>query len=96
MTPEETFAKRMRQVRERRRWTQTQLADWIRVEGIDLHPTAITRIESGERSVRLNEAVAAASALNVQLEELLKPITCESCGDVPPKGFTCQKCKRDG
>jgi len=92
VTVEQMFAKRLREQRTRRGWSQTMLADRMRTEGVDLHPTAITRMESGERGIRLNEAVAAAAALTVPLEHLLKLVFCDQCVDAPPTGFTCQKC----
>jgi transcriptional regulator with XRE-family HTH domain len=95
MSAEEIFAKRLRQHRERRGWSQSTLADWMRTEGVDLHTTAISRMESGGRLIRLNVAIAAARALNVQLEELLQQVTCEICMDAPPRGFTCRACSAD-
>jgi ribosome-binding protein aMBF1 (putative translation factor) len=92
MNPEQVFAKRMRQVRERRGWSQAKLADWMRTYGVDLHSTAITRIERGERSISLNEASAVAAALGVLLVELLQEVQCEACGDAPPAGFACKSC----
>lgn len=71
--PSDTFARRLRQERERRGITQAQLADRIaELLGIHLDPTAVTRIEKQERAVRLDEAVAAAKALGLPLAALLE------------------------
>lgn len=91
-TPEETFTDRMRRFRTVRGWSQGLLADWVRVEGVDLRDEIVTRIETGQRSVRLNEAVAIAAALRVPLTDMLAAPKCGSCNDVPPAGFTCQQC----
>lgn len=91
-TPEETFIERMRRFRTVRGWTQSFLADWVRVEGIDLRDEVVTRIETGQRSVRLNEAVAIAAALRVPLADMLTAPACAICSDMPPAGFACQTC----
>jgi transcriptional regulator with XRE-family HTH domain len=65
--PGELFGRRLREEREQRGWTQAELAGR---SGTGLHPTAVTRIERGERGVSLNEALAFAAALGVSLGEL--------------------------
>lgn len=70
---EAVFARRMRQVREAAKMSQTRLAELLAERGIKIDPTSITRIEKGARGVRLEEAVAIAEALGVPLEELLLP-----------------------
>lgn len=48
--------------------TQTELAERLSAPlGATLNATAITKIEKGQRAVRLNEAVAAADVLGVPL-----------------------------
>jgi transcriptional regulator with XRE-family HTH domain len=89
---EEIFVKRMRELRQGRGWTQATLRDWMRVEGVDLHRSAVAAIEIGKRHVRLEEAHAIAKALNVPLSDLMTLPDCSICNGTPPKGFTCTKC----
>lgn len=68
----ETFRRRLREERERAEISQMELAR--RMTGLmptRIDSTSITRIEKGTRSVRLEEAVASARALDVSLSELL-------------------------
>lgn len=60
-TAEQRFAARMRQERERRGWRQEDLAAAVAAAGLPLHPTAFSKIESGLRAVRLNEAAVIAA-----------------------------------
>ncbi len=69
-----TFASRVRQSREGRGWTQEELARHLAEVGLRLDPTAITRIERGDRAVRIEEAVAIAAALRTPLNALLQPV----------------------
>lgn len=71
-TPEETFAGRLREQRRAAKLTQAQLADRMSdALGSSVYVTIITKIESGDRTVRLNEAAAAAQVLGVPLASLL-------------------------
>lgn len=71
-TPRSMFSRRLREHRRAAGLTQAGLADLIS-ERIDatLDGTAITRIERGERGVKLEEAVAAAQALRIPLAALV-------------------------
>lgn len=69
---EGVFAWRVRQERERRGWSQDRLARELAAKtGRELHSTAVTRLEKGERPTRLAEAEALAGALEVPLGKLL-------------------------
>jgi transcriptional regulator with XRE-family HTH domain len=71
-TPESTFANKLRELREERGLSQSQLAAALADKhGITLDPTAITRLEGGSRSVRLDEAVAIADVLRATLPQML-------------------------
>jgi transcriptional regulator with XRE-family HTH domain len=63
----------MRELREIGGISQTVLAARLEHHDIRLDGTAITRIERGSRAIRLNEAVAIATALDVSLGTLLHP-----------------------
>jgi transcriptional regulator with XRE-family HTH domain len=68
---EKVFGGRLRQERDRRGWSQQEMSRRLAELGIRLHSTAITRIERGERSVRLSEAQALADVLEMPLGMLL-------------------------
>ena len=64
---------RIRRWREDRGWTQQRLADWVaKSHGINWHQTTVGKIESGERPLKLAEAVAVAEALLLTVDELLE------------------------
>lgn len=70
--PSDLFARRLRQERERLSFSQAELARRIaEILGTNVDPSAVTRIEQQTRAVRLDEAVAAAQALEVPLPLLL-------------------------
>lgn len=92
MNVEEIFAQRMRGLRMARGWTQVVLADWMRMEGVDLHRSAVIGIEAGRRHIRLEEAHAIAKALRVSLSDMTTAPKCDTCYDAPPEGFTCRSC----
>jgi transcriptional regulator with XRE-family HTH domain len=71
---EAVFASRLRETREAAGLSQARLAALVaKRSGIELDPTAITRIERGQRKIGLEEAQAIASALDVTLEYLCRP-----------------------
>ncbi len=63
--PSEVFAEQMRIQRERRGWTQRQLATRLSKLGLAVHQTKIGKWESGERRITLDEALAISVALDV-------------------------------
>ena len=68
------FAQRMQQIREGRGISQSALVDKLRDNGWSkVHQTTVSRIEKGERPVRLGEARAIAAALGVPLSRLVEP-----------------------
>ncbi|MUU73512.1 helix-turn-helix domain-containing protein [Pseudarthrobacter sp. GA104] len=70
--PGDLFARRLRQERERLGISQAELARRIaEILGTNVDPSAVTRIEQQIRAVRLDEAVAAAKALDVPLALLV-------------------------
>lgn len=66
----EPFADRVRGLREKRGWSQTELA-----ERADLAPAALSRILTGEREPRMEHIIALASALETSLTELVAGTT---------------------
>lgn len=68
----ETFAGRVRAARESLGMSQAELAQATsEVLGRTIYASAMARIESGDRSVKLDEAVALSRALEVGLPDLL-------------------------
>lgn len=76
---ERIFARRLKRERLRRGWRQEDLAAQLAKLGIELHPSAIAKIEREPdpgkriepRMIRLNEAVLIAKAFRLPLEEML-------------------------
>lgn len=67
------FGIRLRELRQRRGWTQQEVVQRLADHGLVLHQTAIARIETAARPVRLNEALTLAAVLGVDLPGLLAP-----------------------
>lgn len=73
MRPTEIFARRMLEERHRVGLTQATLAEKVTDQvGRTVDPSAIARAEKHQRAVRLDEAVAIAEILGVELESLLR------------------------
>lgn len=70
--PSDFFVRRLRTERERAEISQAELARRMAaVLGTKVDPSVVTRIEQQQRAVRLDEAVAAAQALDLPLVMLL-------------------------
>jgi transcriptional regulator with XRE-family HTH domain len=66
------FGARVRAARERQGRSQKWLAEALGSRyGIQWYPTTVGKVESGERPVKLTEAVAVAQALGMLLEDLV-------------------------
>lgn len=66
---EQRFGAQVREGREIRGWSQEALARHLReAAGIELHQTAIARLERGERAIRFNEVTALAKLLGLDLQ----------------------------
>lgn len=84
------FGRRLRAERESRGLTLRQLGAKAKVDA-----TTVLRTEQG-RDVRLSIAEALAGALGLPLAALLADLQCARCGGMPPAGFICSACGRDG
>lgn len=71
--PSQVFATTMREVRGRRRWSQEDLEDVLRSLGHPLDRTVIARIESEERKLTLDDAMAISAALAVAPIHMFTP-----------------------
>ncbi len=67
------FGRRVREQRERREWSQEELAKRLTDMGIQVYPSTIAKIESEKkpRAARLGEAVGIADLFDLSLDELL-------------------------
>ena len=66
------FGQRVKAEREDRGWSQADMAKKLSAVGVHLmHPTTITKIEAGDRSVRINEAVGIADVFDMSMDALL-------------------------
>ncbi len=71
---ESYFGTRVRDERERRRWSQEELAKRMKAKGIDgVYASTIAKLESEKkpRAVRLAEAIAIADVFDVSIDTLL-------------------------
>lgn len=67
---EDRFRQRLRSERGRRGWSQAQLALAAERKGVNLYPSTIAKIESGDRAVRLDELNAFADLFGLSIEAL--------------------------
>jgi transcriptional regulator with XRE-family HTH domain len=75
------FRKALRRERERRDLTQEQLADVFKTNGLDMHWSTIAKIESGRRSVRIDEAARIADVFETSVDAMLGRATQADAGD---------------
>ncbi len=69
---EARFRERVKRERDRRKWSQADLANLLSDKGIKgIYPTTIAKVESGERAVRIDEAAALADLFEVSLDALM-------------------------
>jgi transcriptional regulator with XRE-family HTH domain len=84
-TPSEIFAVEVRTTRERKGWTQQQLADRLVELDCPIDRSTIAKIESGKRGISLDEAFAFAAALGVSPAALALPRGSDTDVRVAPK-----------
>jgi transcriptional regulator with XRE-family HTH domain len=65
------FRERFKALRDERNWSQADVAKMLADRGISLHPTAIAKIEAGEREVKIDEAAAIAALFDVSIDALV-------------------------
>lgn len=69
---ETRFRERVKRERERRGWSQSDLAKRLSVKGIhSIYATTVAKIESGDRAVRIDEAAALADLFDVSTDALM-------------------------
>jgi transcriptional regulator with XRE-family HTH domain len=84
------FGKRVRAIRRARNWTLRELED---KSGVSRE--VISRAELGRHDVSFSRAVAIADALELSLDALTAPPSCQFCDGMPGRGQTC-RCGRTG
>ena len=84
------FGRRLQRERENRHWTMR-----VTAEKCGLWPSTIMRAEKGS-DVALSNAVALAALYGLSLDALLAGTPCETCDGLPPAGFICSACGREG
>lgn len=67
-----SFGKRVQIERTNRGWSQAEMAKMLSDNGVEpMHPTTIAKIEAGQRSVRINEALGIAELFEASIDSLL-------------------------
>lgn len=100
--PERAFGALLRQAREEYGMSQDKFAaEMARQCDPAWCQQTVTRVENGQRAIRLGEAIAAASILGIDLGAFAagNPAPrriCANCRDEPWPGFTCNECGRSG
>jgi transcriptional regulator with XRE-family HTH domain len=73
--PDDWAAQRVAFERDRRNWSQSELARRVTLAGVPMRQQTIQQIESGEprRKISVGEATALCDVLGISLDELTKP-----------------------
>lgn len=71
--PSAVFGNRLKETRLRRGLSQEKLATMLANDGVPMTPSALSRIESSDRKVSLDEALALAAELNTAPSFMLTP-----------------------
>lgn len=69
--PEKLAGRRLRELRTARRWPLREVAQLMRQHGYTWHQSVVAKIETGQRPLRLNEAIALSNLFGVPLSCLL-------------------------
>lgn len=72
---EQLFVANLVRVRDECGWTQYQLSQRALQRGLLIHQTTLQRIETGERPVKLSEAIVLADLLGQTLDDMIKEPT---------------------
>lgn len=75
MDVSEVLARRIREVRTRKGWSQRDLAAELDKAGLTLDPASVARIETNKRQVKASELVTIAAVLGVSPIHLMLPQT---------------------
>lgn len=70
---ERRVAENVRRLRKERGWTQSELGQRLGTFGFPMQQTTVTKLEAGERPIRLDEVLALARLFDVKVEDLYSP-----------------------
>ena len=65
------FGERLRDLRDRRGWSQTELAKLLTANGFRAYGTTVAKIEANERDLRVEEAAVFADVFGCSIDQLL-------------------------
>jgi transcriptional regulator with XRE-family HTH domain len=71
-TISEVVGSNVRRLRESKRWTQAEMADYLRVGGLPLVRSVIVSLEAGRRSIDIGEMIILATTLDVAVVDLIE------------------------
>lgn len=72
MDEDERFAAAVKLLREDKGWSQAELSSRLQEAGLtQFHPTTVSRVENGTRTVKFSEARAFARVLSVSLDAMI-------------------------
>lgn len=83
--PSEVFAERMREARERKRWSQQDMADRLAEMGDPTDRATLARTETRARGLSLDDAVAYSAALGASFIHMVCPLDPAEPVAVAPK-----------
>lgn len=72
---EMTFVENMRMLRERRGMSQTEFAKKASEHGLSFHQPTVQRIETGQRPLKLTEALVVAELLGSTLQQMMSDVS---------------------
>lgn len=78
---------RLRRRRQALGWSAAELS-----ERTGVPRNVITNFETCRTGLSIESYVALATALGVELDNMLRPEDCPICEGFPPAGFTCREC----
>lgn len=67
---EQHLSRKLKTERQRRDWSQADVAKALSANGFQMYPTTIAKIEAGDRAVKIEEAVALADLFDLTLDVL--------------------------
>lgn len=86
-------AANIRRLRTQQGLSALELADMLSAIGHPIGRPGISKIETLNRHVDVDDLAAVALCLGVDDPwQLARAARCAVCGDLPPKGFTCNEC----
>lgn len=85
-------ARSVRRLRAQKSMTYAELSDRLSQLGRPIPVLGLSRLESGERRVDVDDLAALAVVFSVEPWSLTQPPQCDACLGSPPAGFTCNDC----